>query len=69
MLIVDEIPSHKHSFGAYCLYRVPREKRKKFELLAKMGIWVGFSKTTRNGHVVVPTQSTVHGVLWMSVSG
>ena len=51
-----EPPSHIHSFGAYCLYRAPREKWKNFEPPAKMGVWVGVSKVTRNDHVVVPIQ-------------
>jgi hypothetical protein len=49
-----EPPEHRHSFGAYCLYRVPREKRKKFEPPARMGIWVGVSKRVKRGHLVVP---------------
>ena len=54
--LFSPLHGHRHSFGAYCLYRVPREKRKKFEPPAKMGVWVGVSKSTRNGHVVVPIQ-------------
>ena len=49
-------PDRRHSFGAYCLYRVPREKRKKFEPPSRMGVWVGLSKKTRGGHSVVPIQ-------------
>ena len=49
-----EPPAGRHPFGAYCLYRVPREKRKKFEPPARMGVWVGISKRTRHGHLIVP---------------
>jgi hypothetical protein len=49
-------PDRRHSFGAYCLYRVPRKKRKKFESPSRMGVWVGLSKKTRGGHTVVPIQ-------------
>ena len=51
-----EPPERRHSFGAYCLYRVPREKRRKFEPPSRMGIWVGLSRKTRNGHLIVPIQ-------------
>ena len=51
-----EPPQHRHPFGAYCLYRVPREKRRKFEPPARMDVWVGVSKSTRSGHVVVPIE-------------
>ena len=53
-------PSRRHAFGAYCLYRVPREKRKKFEPPSRMAVWVGVSKRTKNGHVVVP-------IVWCAV--
>ena len=49
-------PDKRHSFGAYCLYRVPREKRKKFEPPSRMGIWVGLSKRVKGGHLIVPIQ-------------
>ena len=49
-------PDSRHSFGAYCLYRVPREKRKKFEPPSRMGTWVGLSKLTKGGHLIVPIQ-------------
>ena len=57
-LLVDMLtpPDRRHSFGAYCLYRVPREKRRKFEPPSRMGVWVGLSKNTRGGHTVVPIQ-------------
>ena len=51
-----DTPDRRHSFGAYCLYRIPREKRKKFEPPSRMGIWVGLAKRTKGGHLVVPIQ-------------
>ena len=56
-----EPPQHKHPFGAYCLYRVPREKRRKFEPPARMDVWVGVSKSTRSGRVVVPIECNTAG--------
>ena len=38
------------------MYRVPREKRKKCEPPSRMGVWVGVSRKTRDGHSVVPIQ-------------
>ena len=49
-------PDGGHSFDAYCLYRVLREKRKKFEPPSRMGIWTGLSKLTKGGHLIVPIQ-------------
>ena len=52
-------PDKRHSFGAYCLYRVPREKRKKFEPPSRMGIWIDMSKRTTGGHLIMPTYTVV----------
>ena len=36
-----------HPFGAYCLYRMPREKKSsKFQPNSRMGVWIGVSEAS-----------------------
>jgi hypothetical protein len=49
------LPSERHVFGAYVLYRVDSEQRTgKWQPAAEMGIWVGLSPNVRHGHLIVP---------------
>ena len=48
---------HAHSFGAYCLFHIPKPNRGgAFRPTSEMGKWVGLDQHVEGGHLVYPIQ-------------
>ena len=62
---VVDLPSERHVFGAYVLYRVDSEQcAGKWQPAAEMGIWVGLSPDVRHGHLIVPIRWNAAEQYW-----
>ena len=60
---VVPVSTDRHSFGCYCLFKIPKELRTgKWQPSSEKGIWVGYSSDVSHGHLVIPIE-------WNSTTG
>ena len=59
-------PKNRHVFGAYCLFYIdPEQRTGKWQPTSEMGVWVGLSPDSKDGHLVCPIKWNALDRVWI----